>query len=225
MDERTRRDALKLIAAGVVLTCTATAAAAQEGKSLKDVKPSDVEALFSKRAPELHQKIDETRDAYFGFIFPIPQDDFKTVTQAMGMTDKAATALYKKASALSTFRPAGEEGGQVTNHILGTSILALRGKDLNTGLQSISDKTLAEIVSRDKDLVMKIADARASWFGRIFFPAIAFSNAIAVFGGKVNPDAIYALAEKYKFAAKAGRRKTVRGDFGIGVWLTLLARA
>jgi hypothetical protein len=72
---------------------------------------------------------------------------------------------------------------------------------------------------------MEIADARVTWFGRIYFPAAAFSNAIEVFGGKVSPDAIYALAEKYGFAAPAGSRKTVRGDFGIGVWLTLLGSA
>ena len=73
-----------------------------------------------------------------------------------------------------------------------------------------------------EDAVMEIAEARVTWFGRIYFPAQAFANAISVFGGKVSADAIYSLAEKYGFSAPAGERKTVRGDFGIGVWLTLL---
>jgi hypothetical protein len=235
MDEMTRRDALKLITASVALAGTAGTVAAQKkpkvedvmekGKSLKDVTPAEVEVLFAQRAPELHRKVDNTRDAYFGFIFPITRDDFGAVAQSMEMSEATATVLYKKANAFSTFRPVGQRGGQVTNHILGTSILALRGKDLNTGLDAITDKNLAEIVSDNKDIVLKIADARASWFGRIFFPTAAFSRAIAVFGGKVSSDAIYGLAEKYGFAAKAGNRKTVRGDFGIGVWLTLLGKA
>jgi hypothetical protein len=72
---------------------------------------------------------------------------------------------------------------------------------------------------------LEIAEIRSSWFGRIFFPAVAFSNAIAVFGGKVTPEAIYELADKYGYSATAGNRKTVRGDFGIGIWLTLLGVA
>jgi hypothetical protein len=74
-------------------------------------------------------------------------------------------------------------------------------------------------------VVLEIAEARTTWFGRIFLPATAFANAIAVFGGKVNPDGIYAVAGKHGYAATAGERKTVRGDFGIGVWLALLGRA
>jgi hypothetical protein len=39
---------------------------------------------------------------------------------------------------------------------------------------------------------------------------------------KVSPNSIHALAEKYGYAARAGSRQTVRGDFGIAEWLTLL---
>ena len=84
---------------------------------------------------------------------------------------------------------------------------------------------MPDIVAKNEDTVLEIAEARASWFGRIYFPASAFSKAIAVFGGKVTPKAIYALSDKYGYAASAGERQTVRGDFGIGAWLTLLARA
>ncbi len=86
-------------------------------------------------------------------------------------------------------------------------------------------KNLAELVLKNEAIVLEIAESRSSWFGRIFFPASAFSNAIAVFGGKVTPEAVYDLASKYGYAATAGNRKTVRGDFGIGVWLTLLGNA
>ena len=140
------------------------------------------------------------------------------------MGDGAAEALYKKGEAFSTFRPNGQ-GGRITNHIVGASILALRGKDLDTGLGSVTDNSLAGVVLQNENTVMEIAKVRASWFGRIFFPAVAFANAIAVFGGTVSPDALFDLAQKYGFAALAGERKTVRGDFGIGVWLTLLGKA
>ena len=64
------------------------------------------------------------------------------------------------------------------------------------------------------------------WFGRIDFPAAAaFSNAIGVFGGKLSPDAIHKLSAKYGRTATAGNRKTVRGDFGIGLCLALLGLA
>jgi hypothetical protein len=193
-------------------------------KSLHEVARGEVEDLFASHAAELHNKVDATRDAYFGFIFPVTHDDFRVVAQALDMSNETAEALYKKGRAFSTFRPAGR-GGRITNHIVGASILALRGKDMDTGLASVTDHTLGEVVAQNEDAVMEIADARASWFGRIFFPARAFANAIAVFGGTVSPDAIYALAEKYGFAALAGERETVRGDFGIGVWLTLLGKA
>jgi hypothetical protein len=56
----------------------------------------------------------------------------------------------------------------------------------------------------------------------MYFPAQAFANAISVFGGKVSPGVIYDLASKYGYSAMAAKRQTVRGDFGIAVWLMLL---
>lgn len=194
------------------------------GSPLSAVTHSQVDTLFDAREKELHQKVDETRDAYFGFIFPINQQDFQAVAHALELDPVAARTLYKRGKAFSTFKPNGR-GGRITNHIVGSSILALRGKDLNSGLGSVTDQNLEQLVSQHEDAVMEIADARVTWFGRIYFPAAAFSNAIAVFGGKVSPDAMYALAEKHGFAASAGTRKTIRGDFGIGVWLTLLGMA
>ena len=103
--------------------------------------------------------------------------------------------------------------------------MALRGKSLDTGLGSVTDDTLPRIVQEHERAVLDVADARSSWFGRIYFPAQAFSNAIGVFRGKASPEAVYGLAKSYGFAAEAGDRRTVRGDFGIGVWLTLLGFA
>ena len=195
-----------------------------KSKSLSAVTHSEVEHLFAQREQELHRKVDDTRDAYFGFIFPINQQDFQAVAHALELNAETARMLYKRGKAFSTFKPGGR-GGHLTNHIVGSSILAPRGKDLDSGLDSVTDQSLERLVSQHEDAVTEIADARVTWFGRIYFPAAAFSNAIAVFGGKVSPEAIYALAEKYGFAAQAGSRKTVRGDFGIGVWLTLLGTA
>jgi hypothetical protein len=192
--------------------------------SLSAVTHSQVNDLFDKEEKRLHQKVDETRDAYFGFIFPINQQDFQAFSHALEMTPEAARMLYKRGRSFSTFKPSGR-GSQLTNHIVGSSILALRGKDLNTGLNSVTDETLENLISEREHIVMEIAEARVTWFGRIYFPAAAFSNAISVFGGKVSPDTLYELAKKYGFAAPAGSRKTVRGDFGIGVWLTLLGTA
>jgi hypothetical protein len=195
-------------------------------KSLASVTSGQVEELFKKKSAELHRKVDQTRDAYFGFIFPINRDDFRAVANALNIPNEAAQVLHAKGTAFSTFQRTGRSGGRsITNHIFGASILALRGKSLDTGLSSVTDRNLAEIVTANEDAVFEIAEARSSWFGRIFFPAAAFSNAIAVFGGKVKADVIYDLASKYGYAAQAGERKTVRGDFGIGVWLTLLGVA
>ena len=69
---------------------------------------------------------------------------------------------------------------------------------------------------------MDIAEIRSTWFGKMYFPAQAFANAISVFGGKVSQEAIYELASKYGYSAMATKRQTVRGDFGIAVWLMLL---
>ena len=197
---------------------------AEQLAELGEISANDVTRLFAKQRQDLHRKVDATRDAYLGFIFPINQKDFQAVSQALKIPAPAGRTLFRKGTSFSTFKPGGR-GGQLTNHIFGASILALRGKSLDTGLKSVSDKSIADLVAKNKTTVTKIAKARATWFGRIYFPAVAFSNAIAVFGGKVTPDAIHALAKKHGYAATAGERKIVRGDFGIAVWLTLLGRA
>ena len=197
----------------------------KKSRTLEKVSARQVDALFKNSARNLHLKVDQTRDAYFGFIFPINREDFRAVAKALNIGDEAAQVLYARGTAFSTFQKGGRSRGSLTNHIFGASILALRGKQLDTGLSSVTDRNLAEIVRGNEEAVLEIADARSSWFGRIFFPAAAFSNAIAVFGGKVSADAIYELASTYGYAATAGERQTVRGDFGIGVWLTLLGVA
>jgi len=196
----------------------------ERSKSLSAVTRAEVEQLFAKRGDELHRKVENTRDAYFGFIFPVTRDDFLAVARSLHMSADVTEALYEQGKAFSTFRPGGR-GRHITNHIVGTAILALRGKELDTGLASVTDQSLQEIIGEHEDSVLEIAEARATWFGRIFFPAAAFSNAMAVFGGKASPNAVYTLAAQYGFAALAGERQTVRGDFGIGVWLTLLGNA
>lgn len=193
-------------------------------KSLNSISAQEVTSLFSKREDELHRKVDDTRDAYFGFIFPINRQDFQAVAHALDLPPEAASALYKHGRAFSTFKPTGR-GGHLTNHIVGSSILALRGKDLNSGLSSVSDATFGNLVAKYESIALEIADARVTWFGRMYFPAVAFSNAIGVFGGKVSPEAIHKVAENYGFAGMAGSRQTIRGDFGIGVWLALLGNA
>lgn len=194
-------------------------------KSLSKVTARDVKTLYTKQASELHRKIDETRDAYFGFIFPVTRDDLSAVTRALEIPDEATRAIFDHGRAFSTFLINDRDSRKITNHIFGTSVLALRGKPLDTGLSSVTDQNIKEIVKKNQDAVLEIAEARSSWFGRIFFPAAAFSNAIAVFGGKVSEKSLYDVATEYGYAAQAGKRKTIRGDFGIGVWLTLLAVA
>lgn len=194
-------------------------------KNLNAVDIDDVEKLYKTFEKKLHEKIDATRDAYFGFIFPIGRADLAAVSDAFELNPSVAQLIYKKSKSLSTFRAPGAKFGQLTNHIYGASILALRGRSLDTGLRTVSDQNIGKIVSLNEDVVLEIAGIRASWFGRIYFPAQAFSNAIAVFGGRVSPDALFQLAKKYGYASAAGARKTIRGDFGIAVWLTLLGRA
>lgn len=194
-------------------------------KSLSSVTTADVEKLYKDREKQLHEKVDATRDAYFGFIFPINRADLTAVSQAFGVNPEVSQLLSHKGRAFSTFKIAGRNRGSLTNHIYGASILALRGKDLDTGLNSVTDTTLAELVREQEEVILEIAEVRASWFGRMYFPAVAFVNAISVFGGKVGEDAVYEVATKYGFSAVAGTRKEVRGDFGIALWLTLLARA
>ena len=194
------------------------------GRTLDCITAQDVAKLFSAQSKALHIKVDATRDAYFGYIFPVNRHDLTTVSEILGLPPESARALFAEARKFSTFKPRGR-GGEVTNHIYGASILALRGKSLDTGLSTVTDRSLAGMVREYDRTVLEIAEARASWFGRIYFPAQAFSNAIGVFGGKASPESLYDLAQSYSFSAEAGSRRTVRGDFGIAVWLTLLGAA
>jgi len=194
-------------------------------KQLAVVTITDVDRLYAEHAKQMHEKIDATRDAYFGFIFPITRSDLNAVSQAFGLPAEVANHLALKSREFSTFRAPGRKFGQLTNHIYGASILALRGKDLDSGLAGVNDRTLPELVKAEEATVLEIAETRSSWFGRIYFPAQAFANAIGVFGGKVDANTLFDLAEKYGFASNAGARKTIRGDFGIAVWLTMLGRA
>jgi hypothetical protein len=194
-------------------------------QQLSTVTIADVDRLYAERDKQLHEKIDATRDAYFGFIFPINRSDLNSVSQAFGLPSDVANHLALKSRNFSTFRAPGRRFGQLTNHIYGASILALRGMDLDNGLASVTDQSLHELVQAEEATVLEIAEARSSWFGRIYFPAQAFANAIGVFGGKVDANTMFELAEKYGYASNAGARKTIRGDFGIAVWLTMLGRA
>ena len=171
------------------------------------------------------EKIDATRDAYLGFIFPINRSDLSGVSEALELSPTVAQLIYRKSKSFSTFRSPGRKFGQLTNHIYGASILALRGKSLDTGLNTVTNDNVRKVATANEDVILDIAGMRASWFGRIYFPAQAFANALAVFGGKVGPEALFDLAEKYGYASVAGARKTIRGDFGIALWLTLLGRA
>lgn len=191
-------------------------------KILSSVTPSDVTKLFSSMEKELHKKVDDTRDAYFGFIFPISLDDFRGVSSVFQLSADTAKELLKVGRGFSSFSKVGRGKGSLTNHIYGASLLTLRGRDLNTGLSDVSDSNLADYVSKNENIVMDIAEIRSTWFGKMYFPAQAFANAISVFGGKVSSQAIYELASKYGYSAMATKRQTVRGDFGIAVWLMLL---
>lgn len=192
---------------------------------LDRISAKDVERLFASDGERLHRKVDATRDAYFGYIFPITREDLRTVSSALGFSDEAIRALYKHGTEFSTFRRKDSGSPQLTNHIFGSAMLALRGRSLDTGLSSVTDKNIETFIHQHERTVREIAEIRSSWFGRIYFPANAFANAITVFGGQVSPDALYQVADKYGYAATAGARKTIRGDFGIGVWLTLLGLA
>ena len=61
--------------------------------SLCDVTPKDVETLYSNHEKQLRQKIDATRDAYFGFIFPMERGDFKAVQSALGIDEATGRKL------------------------------------------------------------------------------------------------------------------------------------
>jgi hypothetical protein len=116
--------------------------------ALARISANDVAKLFAEKERELHGKVDATRDAYFGFIFPINRNDFEAVSQALDIPAEASRMLYQKGKAFSTFKPSGR-GGQITNHIFGASILALRGKSLDDGLSSVNDKSVGDIVAKN----------------------------------------------------------------------------
>lgn len=196
-----------------------------EVKHLRSATREDVETLYQQQEQQLHEKIDATRDAYFGFIFPINRADLVAVSDALELDQRVAEFIYKNGKDFSTFIIPGKNYGQLTNHIYGATILALREKSLDTGLENINDENIERFSRENDDVILEIAAARASWFGKIYFPAQAFANAISVFGGKVSADAVFRLAEAYGYASVAGKRNTVRGDFGIALWLTLLGRA
>jgi hypothetical protein len=191
---------------------------------LSRVTASQVGELFATKSDVLHKKVDATRDAYLGFIFPITGADFRSVSEIFGLQYETAQALVKEGTKFSSFAQ-GNGQRHLTNHIYGASLLALRGKSLDSGLSSVDDKTLERLVKENLQIVLDIAEVRATWFGKIYFPSATFVNAIGVFGGKVSPGAIYELAQAHGFGAVAGQRQTIRGDFGIAVWLMLLGFA
>ncbi len=145
--------------------------------ALSDVGSREVTELFSNRADELHTKVNATRDAYLGFIFPIGRSDFREVSEIFGLKYDVAQTLYREGSAFSTFRPNGGTG-HLTNHIMGASFLALRGKSLNEGLNTVDNKSLPGVIKGNERVVLEVAQTRSSWFGRIYFPSVAFANAI-----------------------------------------------
>ena len=194
----------------------------REIKALCDITSKDVESLYAKYEKQLRQKIDDTRNAYLGFIFPMDRSDFKSVQTALGIDEATGRKLYRLGTDITSFKPNGVGPGTLTNHIVGSSILALRGRSLDTGLSSVTDDNLAELISEYEETIYEIANARRTWFGKIYFPAIAFSNALKVFGSKVSDDELFRVASIHGFGNFANDRKTIRGDFGIGVWLALL---
>jgi hypothetical protein len=197
-------------------------------KSQREISTVDADAirkLYQSDGDSLHRKIDETRDAYFGFIFPVTRSDLYAVASALGVQPSTADAIFSEGRSFSTFAPEGRRPTEITNHIVGATLLAARGKNLDDGLGSVDDKTVVELVRERESEVLEVAAARSEWFGRIYFPCQAFANALGVFGGRVSPEAFFALGQQYGYAARAGKRQTVRGDFGIAVWLTLLAFA
>ena len=190
-----------------------------------NVRPEDVERLFRTKGEELHRKIDETRDAYCGFIFPVTRPDLLALTSAFDIDPKVAGAIYREGQRFSTFAPEGRGPSQITNHIVGATLLALRNRDLGNGLESVTDASILELARAREAEILEVAAARSGWFGRIYFPCQAFSNALGVFGAKVSPETVYTLGKEYGYAAQAGQRRTLRGDFGIALWLAALAFA
>lgn len=191
-------------------------------KLLSSVTANDVATLYQEKEQELRQKIDDTRDAYLGYIFPMDRSDFQAVQAAFGIEEMAGRKLYELGTGITSFVPNGIGPGTLTNHIVGSSVLALRGRSLDTGLSSLTDQNLASMVDDYQSIIYEIANARRTWFGKIFFPADAFANALSVFGGTVSGNKLFEVASLYGFGNFANTRKTIRGDFGIGVWLALL---
>lgn len=112
---------------------------------LSTVSTDDVASLFAERTNELHSKVDATRDAYFGFIFPVDRRDLNNISDALGLSPEVARSLYQHGTSFSTFSLDGRRR-QITNHIVGSSLLALRGKDLDTGLSSVTSESVEGLV-------------------------------------------------------------------------------
>ena len=77
--------------------------------ALERVSASDVENLFVAKERELHRKVDATRDAYLGFIFPINRSDFQGVA-GFGYPSRNREVLYRKGKAFSTSKRAADKG-------------------------------------------------------------------------------------------------------------------
>ncbi|MEO8341565.1 MAG: hypothetical protein ABI604_17990, partial [Nitrospirota bacterium] len=64
-------------------------------KHLNSVTVEDVEKLYREHDKQLHKKIDATRDAYLGFIFPINRSDLSAVSEALELSPTVAQLIYK----------------------------------------------------------------------------------------------------------------------------------
>jgi hypothetical protein len=131
------------------------------------VDPEAVRGLFQDAGAELHRKVDATRDAYFGFIFPVTRADLFAVTAAFDIDPSVAGAIYREGRKFSTFAPNGRQPSQITNHIVGATLLALRGKSLDDGLSSVTDRSITSLVRDREAEILEVAAARSGWIGRI----------------------------------------------------------
>ncbi|MEP6935648.1 MAG: hypothetical protein ABI988_17195, partial [Nitrospirota bacterium] len=124
-------------------------------KHLNSVTVEDVEKLYREHDKQLHKKIDATRDAYLGFIFPINRSDLSAVSEALELSPAVAQLIYKKSKSFSTFRSPGRKFGQLTNHIYGASILALRGRSLDTGLNAVTNDNVRKLAVANEDVILE----------------------------------------------------------------------
>jgi len=68
----------------------------QTTHQLSRVTASQVSELFATKSEILHKKVDATRDAYFGFIFPITGSDFRSVSEIFSLQHDTAQTLIKE---------------------------------------------------------------------------------------------------------------------------------